>query len=102
MKPPLDADVVFLVRRLQSILTEGATRRLRIEGMGAMKTVRNIVILGVIGAGLLVGCATEAGDDSDSAEADVVPAQENDIFGQVKVCDNLFKDRATFRKVDLD
>jgi hypothetical protein len=56
----------------------------------------------MLGTAILVGCATEAVDETAGDTQDVVPATVNDVFEQVKLCDNLFKDRAAFRSVDLD
>ncbi|HSO40435.1 MAG TPA: hypothetical protein VLT33_48245, partial [Labilithrix sp.] len=72
-----------------------------------MNLVRNISVLGLVGAALLagVGCSA-AQDDGSSDEDDVVtgastPPQNSIVFEQVKTCDNLFKDRAAFRDADL-
>lgn len=68
----------------------------------SMKTARNLFSLGVIGAGILLGCSTEgSGEDADAVENAATPANVDDVFEQVKICDNLFKDRAAFRDVDL-
>jgi hypothetical protein len=72
-----------------------------------MNLVIKASVLGVITAVLLagVGCSAAPGDDGTGDE-DVVtgaatPAQNDIVFEQVKTCDNLFKDRAAFRDVDL-
>jgi hypothetical protein len=64
-------------------------------------------VLGLVTTALLagVGCSA-APEDEDTGEDDVVtgastPAQNEIVFEQVKTCDNLFKDRAAFRDVDL-
>ena len=72
-----------------------------------MNLVRNLSVLGLVGAALLagVGCSA-APDDGSTDEEDIVtgastPAQGSAVFDQIKTCDNLFKDRAAFRDADL-
>ena len=71
-----------------------------------MNLARNVSVLGVVAAALLAGVGCSAAQD-DSAGADdsvtgaATPAQNSLVFEQVKTCDNLFKDRAAFRDVDL-
>ncbi len=71
-----------------------------------MNLVRNISVLGLVGAALLagVGCSSAAVDDSDDGDQTTgaaTPGQNDIVFEQVKTCDNLFKDRAAFRDADL-
>src|SRR4051794_5438337 len=71
-----------------------------------MKVLRSASVLGLVTVALLVGAgcssATEDGsDDSDVATGAATPSQVTNVFEQVKTCDNLFKDRAAFRDVDL-
>jgi hypothetical protein len=73
-----------------------------------MNLVLKASVLGVITAALLssVGCSA-APDEDETEEDDVVtgastPSQNSIVFEQVKVCDNLFKDRAAFRDADLE
>ena len=64
-------------------------------------------VLGVITSVLLagVGCSAapeeEGSDEDDVVTGASTPAQNSIVFEQVKTCDNLFKDRAAFRDVDL-
>ncbi|HSO33697.1 MAG TPA: hypothetical protein VLT33_14285, partial [Labilithrix sp.] len=64
-------------------------------------------VLGLVTAALLagVGCSA-APEEEGTGDDDVVtgastPPQNSIVFEQVKTCDNLFKDRAAFRDVDL-
>jgi hypothetical protein len=69
-----------------------------------MNLVRNLSVLGLVGAALLagVGCSAAATeDDSEEGAGASTPASTDIVFEQVKTCDNLFKDRAAFRDVDL-
>ncbi len=63
-------------------------------------------VLGLVTTALLagVGCSAaqdDGGDDEDAVTGAATPAQNDIVFEQVKTCDNLFKDRAAFRDVDL-
>jgi hypothetical protein len=71
-----------------------------------MNLVRNMSVLGLVGAALLAAVGCSAAPDDGSGEDDLVtgastPANNDIVFEQVKTCDNLFKDRAAFRDVDL-
>lgn len=72
-----------------------------------MNLVRNISVLGLVGAALLAGVGCSAAQDDGSTDEDNIvtgastPAQNDIVFEQVKTCDNLFKDRAAFRDADL-
>ena len=72
-----------------------------------MNLVRNISVLGLVGAALLAGVGCSAAQDDGSTDEDNIvtgastPEQNSIVFEQVKTCDNLFKDRAAFRDVDL-
>jgi hypothetical protein len=66
-----------------------------------MNIAKRVIAFGLIGTSSIVGCASEPTDDADGAAAAVTPKQAENTFEQVKVCDNLFKDRAAFRDVDL-
>ena len=70
-----------------------------------MTLVRNLSVLGVVGAALLagVGCSAtpEETNEDDVVTGASTPTQNSVVFEQVKTCDNLFKDRAAFRDVDL-
>jgi len=68
---------------------------------------RNASVLGLLTAAtaaLLAGAGCSAAPDDgagDSVTGAATPAQNSLVFEQVKTCDNLFKDRAAFRDVDL-
>jgi len=69
-----------------------------------MNLARNVSVLGVVVAALLAGAGCSAAPDDgagDSVTGAATPAQNSLVFEQVKTCDNLFKDRAAFRDVDL-
>jgi hypothetical protein len=71
-----------------------------------MNLARKASVLGFVTVALLVGVGCSAApddgsDDSDVATGAATPDQVTNVFEQVKVCDNLFKDRAAFRDVDL-
>jgi hypothetical protein len=50
----------------------------------------------------IAGCATTADEDIDSQEGAATPKASKNTFEQVKVCDNLFKNRSAFRENDLN
>ena len=70
-----------------------------------MNLVRNITVLGVVGAALLagVGCSAAADDGAggDTALGAATPTTNSVVWHQVKVCDNLLKDKSSVREADL-
>lgn len=65
-----------------------------------MKIVKSIVVMGIIGAGALVGCAS-SDDDVDSAEGNLTPQNPRTLEEQRTLCDKRVKENGAFRNQDV-
>ncbi len=56
-----------------------------------MNLVRTSVVLGILGALGIAGCAVAPDEEVGSGEGAATPSPNKDVFTQVQACDNLFK-----------
>src|SRR5690349_17420753 len=70
------------------------------EGISVMNIVKSIGVLGLIGAGTLVGCAA-SGEDTDVGEGFLNPDDPKTLDDQRNLCDDRVKENGASRTSDI-